>query len=237
MSSRVHGFPDRFPVRSDGIRPFRYRLTSLFSRVLLWALCGRSRLVIEGEENVPAEGPLLIASNHLSNVDPLVYGGHGPGALFAMAKRELFPNRLLAWWWAGCNVFPIDRQGSDRQALRTALHLLAQRQRLLVFVEGTRAGTAGMRRAEAGLGFLARRSGAPVLPVAIWGTEKLFFSGARWPRRATVHVRYGQVVTLPSVSGRTADTDQRIADDVAQRIAALLPAAYRGVYQGTKSKL
>ena len=224
----IPGFPARFPVRDDGRRPWRYRLTSGFVRTVLGTLLFR-RLHFEGRDQVPLDGPLLVASNHISNWDPLLYGSFFPGTLFAMAKRELFRPPPIAWLLAGCNCFPVDRGTADRRALRFSLDLLRARRRLLLFVEGRRSRHPGMRPVEAGAGFLVRRTGAPVLPVAIWGTERAFRrTGGLLPRRGQVHVRYGTPVTI---SGRT---DQEIADAIAAQVAALLPPDYRGVHRSAE---
>jgi len=224
------GFPDRFPVRDDGRRPRRYRLVSLVARLGSRAVFGR-RLRIEGLEHVPDGGPLLIACNHLSNLDPVLIGGFTPGTNYAMAKRELFANRLLAWVWAGCNCFPVDRGTADRWALRTALNVLEKGGRLILWVEGTRATTPGMKRAEAGVGFLLRRTRVPVLPAAVTGTEAALLKGRRLPRRVAVTLRFGQVFEVDPEALASGD-NQAVADLVGERIAALLPPAYRGVYSG-----
>lgn len=224
MPAPVPGFPARFPVRDDGRRPWRYRIVAGIWRTILRALFAR-RLHLEGLAGVPLDGPLLVVSNHISNWDPLIYGAFLPGTLFAMAKRELFRPRLMAWLLAGCNCFPIDRGAADRRAMRISLDLLRARRRLLVFVEGHRSRVPGMGPAAAGAGFLVRRTGAPVLPVAIWGTERaLRRTGGLLPRRGHVHVRPGVPVQVRG-SG-----DREIANAVAAHVAALLPPRYRGVH-------
>ncbi len=147
-----------------------------------------------------------------------------------MSKRELFGNPFTAWMLAGCNCFPIDRGTADRQALKTALDILSKGGRLLIFLEGTRSSTPGMRRAEAGVGFLARRSGAAVLPVGVWGTEAALARGHTLPKRVPIRMHYGKAFQLPErVPGERRD-DQAVADLIGTRIAELLPPAYRGVY-------
>jgi 1-acyl-sn-glycerol-3-phosphate acyltransferase len=232
----VPGFPARFPVRDDDRRPLRYRVVSGFSRLFFRALYGWRLIRFEGLENIPAgPGPLILAGNHLSNLDPVLYGAFFPRTLYAMAKKELFPNRLMAWIWAGCNTFPVDRGTADRWALRTAIDLLRDGRRLLLFVEGTRATKPGMKRAEPGVGFLLRRAASgeggarvSVLPAAIWGTERSLVKGRLLPRRVQIRVRYGPVF-VPDV-GAGARDDQGVADQVAAHIAALLPPEYRGAY-------
>jgi 1-acyl-sn-glycerol-3-phosphate acyltransferase len=178
----------------------------------------------------PDDGPLLVVSNHLSNIDPWIFGGFGPGVLYCMSKRELFNNPIVAWILAGCNCFPIDRGSADRRALRIALDVLSRRGRLLIFLEGTRSATPGMRRAEAGVGFLARRSGASILPVGIWGTEAALARGHKFPRRVPIRMKIGPVFRLPERMAGERRDDQAVADLIGARIAELLPPSYRGVY-------
>jgi 1-acyl-sn-glycerol-3-phosphate acyltransferase len=242
VSASVPGFPSRFPVRNDDRRPLRYRLVAGFARLIFFLrYTGRPPLHFEGVENIPragglgAEGTgLVVASNHLSNLDPIIFGAFFPRTLFAMAKRELFPNKLLAWMWAGCNTFPVERGTADRWALRTAVDVLRRGGRLVLFVEGTRATSPGMKRAEPGVGFLIRRASlaggrVAVLPCALWGTERSLIKGRFLPRRVPMHIRYGQPFVV-DVGRGTARDDQAVADEVAARVAALLPPEYRGVY-------
>ena len=163
MASAVKGFPNRFPVRDDDRKPVRYRIAALLSRLYL-RLLSRRRLRIIGEDNIPQDGPLLVACNHTSNLDPMVVGGFFPLTLFAMAKREMYFTPAVAWFLAGCNCIPVDRGGADRRAVTRALEVLRRRGRLLIFVEGTRSRDGSMQRAEAGVGFLARRSGSQGAP-------------------------------------------------------------------------
>jgi 1-acyl-sn-glycerol-3-phosphate acyltransferase len=229
MASAVKGFPQRFPVRDDDRRPVRYRTASLLSRLYLRFL-SRRHLRIVGEDNIPDQGPLLVACNHTSNLDPMVIGGYFPRTLFAMAKRELYFTPVVAWFLAGCNCIPVDRGAADRRAVTRALDVLRRRGRLLIFVEGTRSRDGSMQRAEAGIGFLARRSGATVLPVAL-STDG---GGLGWLRRREMVVRYGEPFDL-ELTGRR--DDPAIADEIAARIAALLPASRRGVYGGPDAHL
>jgi 1-acyl-sn-glycerol-3-phosphate acyltransferase len=228
-AARLPGFPERFPVRDDDRKPMRYRIVSLLSRAGLRAMFG-DQLHIEGGENLPAQGPVVVVSNHLSNIDPFIFGGFSTQTMFCMAKRELFRPRLLAWVIGGCNCFPVDRGRADRNALRVSLDVLRRGGRLLIFVEGTRARGTGMKRAEAGVGFLIRRSGAPVLPVAIWGTERALARTRLIPRRVPVRMRYGKPLPAAALASGDSDDDRALADAAAALIADLLPPEYRGVY-------
>ena len=227
VSDAIRGFPSHFPVRDDGRRSNRYHIVSAASRVALRAWFG-SELNAEALTQIPADGPLLAACNHLSNIDPLIFGGYAPGAMYCMAKRELYAIPPVAWVLGGCNCFPVDRGTPDRWALRTALNVLRDGGRLLLFVEGTRAVTPGMKRAEPGIGFLARKSGVPVLPIAVWGSERSLPRNRRIPKRVPIELAVGRVFAPTTVTGHGAD--QMIADEIGRRIALLLPPEYRGAY-------
>jgi 1-acyl-sn-glycerol-3-phosphate acyltransferase len=230
VTAEIPGFPEHFPVRDDGGKTLRYHIVSLICRVVLRGFFGQD-LRIDPPAGFPKNGPLLIVSNHLSNIDPFLFGGFAPGALYCITKRELFSNPISSWVMGGCNCFPVDRGTADRKAMRTALDALARGGRLLMFLEGTRSATPGMRRAEAGVGFLARRTGAPILPVAIWGTEKALGRGRRLPKRVPIRMRYGEVFHLPDRAPGERRDDQAAADLIGSRIAALLPPPYQGVYR------
>ena len=229
VTAEIPGFPEHFPVREDGRKTWRYHAVSLICKVVLRGFFGRG-LRVDPPAGFPKEGPLLVVCNHLSNIDPFIFGGWAPGAIYCITKRELFSNPVASWVMGGCNCFPVDRGTPDRRALRTALDVLARKGRLLIFLEGTRSATPGMRRAEAGVGFLARRSGAAILPVAVWGTETALGRGRRLPKRVPIRMRYGPVFHLPDQSPGERRDDQAVADLIGSRIAALLPPAYRGVY-------
>lgn len=185
-------------------------------------------LDVRAMSGIPTSEPLLVACNHLSNIDPFIFGGFTPGAMFAMAKRELYANPVLAWMLGGCNCFPVNRGAPDRWALRTSLDILSRGGQLLLFIEGTRAASPGMKRAEAGVGFLARRSGVPVLPIGVHGSERALGRGRRLPRRVPIRVSVGNIFVPESATGHGAD--QAVADEIGRHVAALLPPSYRGVY-------
>jgi 1-acyl-sn-glycerol-3-phosphate acyltransferase len=104
--------------------------------------------------------------------------------------------------------------------------VLAQGRVLIMMPEGTRSPDATLRRAEPGVGLIARRSGAPIVPVGIWGSENALAKGAVMPRRAEVQVRYGAPVHLPG----SRMSHQESADWIMERIAELVPERYRGAY-------
>jgi len=208
-------------TRLDGSQSRLLTLTRLVLRVVVW-MAASGGLQIEGLENVPGSGPLLICSNHLSNFDPLVYAAILPRVLHALTKAELFQSRTGRAFFLRCNCIPVRRGSPDRLAIRGALAVLASGGALLLFPEGHRAGAAGLLRFELGAGYLARRSGAAVLPCAIWGTEEILPKGRLVPRRRPISVRIG----VPFLAA--AEEPAAISREIRAQVAGLLPDRYRG---------
>jgi len=136
------------------------------------------RLSAVGTELVPRDGPLLLASNHSSLLDPPLIGSVLPRELDYMAKTGLFSIPGFGGLIRKLNAHPVDRTGSDSAALRLALRLLGDGRALLVFPEGTRGAEGRLGPAHAGAGMLAALSGAPVLPVYIQGSGRALPRGA-----------------------------------------------------------
>jgi 1-acyl-sn-glycerol-3-phosphate acyltransferase len=203
-----------------------YRLSALLARLVLAALA-RARL--EGREHVPAHGPLLLVSNHTSLVDPVLLTALFPRPLTFMGKAELFRPRPAGMAFRAVGAIPVRRGQPDRRALEQALATLAGGGVVAVFAEGTRSRDGVLGRAEPGVGLLAARSGAPVLPVAAIGTERLH-RAAGWLGRPRLVLRCGMTLTVSRPARARAAAYQQVADEIMARVAALLPAARRGPY-------
>lgn len=208
-------------------------------RHLLWALL--RFLVgyrIEGLEQVPSEGPLLVVSNHLHNADPLLVAVAIPRPLHYMAKKELFAVPVLRRLITYFGAFPVDRGKADRNAIRLAEARLADGFAVGMFPEGTRSATWTMQPAHPGVALLALRSGAPVLPVAVTGSERLpgnTTKGRRrdsrmWARRHAVRVVIGTPFFVPRERDGRKVTAEAATALIMGQVAALLPPEYRGVY-------
>lgn len=212
------------------------RLGALGARILARIL---ARIRIEGDpSSLPRRGPLVLAANHLSNLDGVVIGGWLTPALGRrihwLAKKE-----MLAWPLAGrllamSSFHPVDRGSGDVEAFRLAHRILEAGNVLFVFPEGTRSRTGALGRAQDGLAALALRTDPVIVPLAIWGTERVWPRG-RLPRPGgQVVLRIGSPFRLSELE-LPAGTDRRLAKTAATtaimaRIARLLPEAYRGVY-------
>lgn len=190
-----------------------------------------SRRSVDGLEHVPAQGPYLLVSNHLSRVDPpliysLIGGAHLTGWAAEKYQRHVFFGTILR---LGGGIF-IRRGEVDREALQAAVEWLRAGKVFGMSPEGTRSKTGRLMRAKTGAAYLVQQTGVPVVPVAIWGTEKAMAELLRL-RRPRLYVRFGAPVHLPPIdeADRSAGL-RRNTDEIMCRIAALLPADYRGVY-------
>jgi 1-acyl-sn-glycerol-3-phosphate acyltransferase len=196
----------------------------LLRAIIAVVLVGHLR--IEGKANVPANGGMLVVGNHIASADPPILGALFPRPLHFMAKVEWFKNPVIGYLARAFLCFPVVRHTADRSALRYALALLEGGEALAIYPEGTRAMDHRIHRPEAGAGFLARRSGVPILPVAVWGTEKALPKGRKIPLPAETHMVFGPTFQLPD---RTM-THQEEADYMMARVAELLPIEYRGYF-------
>jgi len=136
-------------------------------------LCMRVYLrgwTVEGYENVPKTGGAILVSNHLNNADPCIIPGVFKRRMITMAKKEMFKWPVINLLFRFIGAFPVDRQGADLGALREAQSVLHDGILLLMFPEGTRSRDRQLHKGFAGSALIAYRTGAPIIPVAIWGT-------------------------------------------------------------------
>jgi 1-acyl-sn-glycerol-3-phosphate acyltransferase len=182
-------------------------------------------LRVFGLRNAPARGAFIIASNHLAWADIPLVAVRLHRKVVYMAKEEYFTSRI-AWVVRLLGAFPVKRGEGDRQALHTAEEQLKKGNILVMFPEGTRSRTRTMAKGHAGLGLIALRTGAPVVPVAIWGSEKVFKEF-----RPRVTICYGNpMVFKPRGAKITREDIDETTDQVMRSIASMLPPEYRGVY-------
>ncbi len=188
------------------------------------------RFRVKGKSNVPAQGPILVAANHLSLVDPPLLGiSLGRIAVF-MAKEELFRSKFSAYFVRGFGAFPVHRGQADRKALSLAEQVLAQGRALIMFPEGTRSRDSQLQSAFPGAALIAARCNVPILPVGISGTEKV--KGMTWwLRRPRVVVNIGVPFRLPPSNDLLSREElNQYASLIMVRIAELLPDGYRGKF-------
>ncbi|HEX6548552.1 MAG TPA: lysophospholipid acyltransferase family protein [Candidatus Dormibacteraeota bacterium] len=190
-------------------------------------------LSIEGREKVPRTGALLVCPNHIGTVDPPLVPAYLPrGDSWSMAKSEYFANPgFTRWIFTAYQAFPVVRHTADRAALRRAFALLNDGHALVVYPEGTRVEAGVLAEPEPGAGFLALRSQAPVLPVAITGTQYALPKGRIIPTRHPVRIAFGRPfrVRQQHPDGRRVRPAEA-TDAIMLTIAEMLPPQQRGRY-------
>ncbi len=176
------------------------------------------RLTVTGREHLPAEGPVLLVSNHISQADPPIMGVAAlPRRIHYMAKAELFRLPLLRRIIHRLGAFPVERGGADRRALRLAKDVLSRGDVLLMFPEGTRHVDGRLRPGMPGAGSLGLDPEVTVVPVAIWGSNR--------PLRR-VSVAFGPPVDLSALpDGSRSRRSREAVDRMMAAIAALIPQA------------
>ncbi|HTE86213.1 MAG TPA: lysophospholipid acyltransferase family protein [Dehalococcoidia bacterium] len=187
-------------------------------RVLLPCLCrALMRLEVIGQENVPC-GPVILAANHPDNWDPYISNlAIRQRAIHHFARADGMASFGLGTYWRQLGAIPANSEG-----LREALRILRLGGVVGVYPEGRIA--PALTLAGNGAATLALRSGAPIVPVAVWGTERIHPYSPH--RRPQVTIRYGTARLAERCNG----APQRLSDSIMADIAAMLPASYRGVY-------
>lgn len=210
--------------------PLLMRSAAALARLLLRL---GARVHVEGLDDLPRAGPLIVVVNHISNADPpLVVGWLTPALgrqMHILAKQALFVGPLAVLFRA-LGASPVRSGGSDMDAYRVARAVIERGDVLCIFPEGTRSATGVMGEPKPGVAMLSTRSGAPVLPVGISGSDYFLGRGKRLPRlRAPITVRVGRPFTLaldPSLPRRQAL--QSASDELMSRIAELVDERHRG---------
>ncbi len=170
------------------------------------------RLARLGREHIPSSGPVLLAANHRSFLDPFVIGALTRRPVYYMAKRELFEHRWQARLLNSLGAFPVDRGRSDEQAMATARAILARGDCVVIFPEGTRVRSGPLAHPHRGVGRLALQTGAPIVPVAVLGTEDVRRGRRIRPRK--VSLRCGRPLRFPQAERPTPAMALGVADRI-----------------------
>lgn len=178
------------------------------------------RLKIVGFANCPKTGPLIIAPNHTSFLDPLIAGFAVPRELNFMARNSLFRNRIFGNILKSVNAFPLKREGTDVGAMRLAIDKLCDGKAVLIFPEGTRSKDGNLGVPRAGIGLLAARSGANILPCYIKGSREAFPKGAIFPRFKKITVYVGKPLKIEN-NNLEKEYYMQIAENIMTAISVL----------------
>jgi 1-acyl-sn-glycerol-3-phosphate acyltransferase len=176
------------------------------------------RLRVTGQECVPKKGAFIIAGNHASFLDPVIFGVACPRQLNYLARDTLFRNRFFGRILKSVHVIPLKRNAADIGAFKEGLRRLKDGQGLLLFPEGTRSINGKLGKGHHGVGFLARKSGVPVVPVYARGTYRALPKGAKFFRPLRIAVVFGPAMTLEYKQGLS---DQEVSDKIMEEIKKL----------------
>ena len=190
------------------------------------------RMEVAGVECVPQYGPMIVVSNHLSSNDPPLLVAAIPRPLYFIAKEELFRNPIARFWMRAFHVSPFNRSGTGIDAIRALMQNLERDRAVVIFPEGHRSPDYTLQKGMLGVIYLALKSQAPILPVAITGTQTFPIWRIAFPFRR-MKANIGAPFTLPVIEGRPSrEVMSSLLDMVMVRIADLLPPEHRGVYGG-----
>ncbi len=192
---------------------------------------------VAGVEHIPRTGGALLVLNHLSMVDPMLVMAYVPRHIHWMTKAEAFEQWPLGPLMRPGDPIKVHRGKVDRTALRAAEEYLSRGEMVGIFAEGHRSDDGQAQEARAGAVFLAQRTGVPLVPAAVSGTERVFPGRFPWYRHVKIGLRFGppfRLSELPAAQSKRPDRDQ-LAQEVMGRVAALLPPGYRGVYGGEEA--
>ena len=214
------------PSLTPARRAFRAFMRGLMKLVTIFTM----RPVISGLENFQKHKPALIVINHLGDADVVLLGASIPTTIDGMGKIELIDE------WVGpimraYGIIWVHRGRPDRRALRAALDALSQGRMVALAPEGRQSVTGGLEEGNEGAAFLAMKSGAPIVPIAMTGTENDNIYGhlKRW-KRAPVTLRVGK----PFILQEQADRQKMLREgtnQIMESLANLLPESYRGNYK------
>src|ERR1700722_2835748 len=216
----------------------QYRTSRLVAGPLLRTL---ARPRITGAEHIPATGPAIVASNHLSVVDSIFLPFMLERTLVFAAKSEYFTgtrlqDRAIAAYLRATNQLSVDRTEARaaQDMLESALDLLRAGELFGIYPEGTRSPDGRLYRGRSGVGWLALNSGAPVIPVAMVGTERILPPGHRIPRPGRISIRVGEPLTFEGLQGARAQQRRVVTDEVIQAIQKLSGQEYVPMYASVR---
>ena len=184
------------------------------------------RLRVHDLSNMPRRGPVIVASNHVSRFDPPAIGVSiaRKNDIYFIARASLYDNKILGWILKNLHTIPVKKDAQDFESIRVSLKILKDGKALIIFPEGTRSKDGSLKDPELGIGFVACRSKAPIVPVYVKGSEQALPKGSRIPKLARIDVFVGQNISyhIPEANDAKAKDQYRaIAKKVMEEIAKL----------------
>ena len=206
-------------------RPWFYYIANPGMRVIFRFLL---RVNLRGLENIPRQGPVIIAISHSSFLDPLVACAYASRIVIPMAKAEVFEQPVIGFVLRLYGAFSVRRGQVDVTAVKMALKILQNQLMLIIAPEGHRSETGSLQQGREGAIILALRSGAPIMPVAVWG-GKAFWKNLARLRRTEINYFVGKPV-LPAEMKPTRDQVNGMSHELMLRIAEMMPRELHGYY-------
>ncbi|MDH4137797.1 MAG: 1-acyl-sn-glycerol-3-phosphate acyltransferase [Anaerolineae bacterium] len=208
---------------------------TLTRRIVIAAFKGLTSLLCRIDDaqlaQVPDQGPLLVVTNHVNILEiPIIYIHLQPRPVTGFVSADRWDSRWSRWLLDVCGAIPLRRGEADMAALRRGLEMLKAGHIVIIAPEGTRSGHGRLQKAHPGVVLLALHSGAPVLPVVYYGSER-YRDNLRRLRRTDFHIAVGKPFYLDAGGIKvTRQVRRQMIDEVMYRMSALLPPAYRGLY-------
>lgn len=174
-------------------------------------------------ERLPEHGPLILAVNHQSFIDPPLAGICSRRGVYYLARKSLLKWPFFGPLFPAMNVIPVDRDGNDMAALKAVIRVIKQGNGVVLFPEGTRSKDGQLQPAQAGIGFVIAKTQAPVVPMRIFGSFEAFPKNAKLPQRTPVTTVIGEPIyfTPDDIPDHSRETYQKLSDRVMNAIAAL----------------
>lgn len=168
-----------------------------FGKFLSTIFCGLLFcLKVYGRQNIPKEGGFILACNHLSYLDPIVLGVACPRNINYMARHDLFKNKIFGRMISSVGAFPVKRDSADLSAIKEAIKRVKSGKVVGLFPQGSRKEIDSQDKPEAGIGFLAAKVDAPVIPAFINGTQRCLAKGAKFVRPGKITVSFGKEIPI-----------------------------------------
>ncbi len=219
----------RYGLKPRGWYRVARSVVAFFLRIVL-------RLQIEGWDQIPQQGPFILATNHLHWLDAPLVGVIFPHRVRVFAGEKWAKHRLWGPLLRSLGAIFVRRGEVDRQALRQAIDVLRAGGVLGMAPEGTRSKTGALQQGRTGAAYLAFRAGVPIVPLVATGQEKVVPTAKRL-RRTPVRMAIGAPFYPPQLEGKASGADvEAFTEEIMYRLAAMAPADYRGVYDDVADK-